>query len=201
MHLDQSLVSLVHCLGMLHHDHCVGATRDHAARCNQARDARPHGLARHNAWGEDLRVQPQDLRRLPTCAESIAGADREAVNARPIEPRYVDLGDHWFRQHAVQAQVQGDGLEAQRTQSDMSVEARDSLIAIHHLEELILSSQAAQCGLNIIHGLSSVSVTRLKMASSKRYTDTDAPCAYPSFLSGTITNPSACAAAASPISE
>jgi hypothetical protein len=94
MNLDCRLAVDLPRLGILHHDHRVGAARDDAAGRDEARHAGPHRQARRDSGSEDFRVQPQDFWRLHAASYSVARTDRKSVGTRAIESRHIDLGDH-----------------------------------------------------------------------------------------------------------
>ena len=124
--------------------------------------------ARRYAWGKYLKVQLQHCRRPHTGSDRVAGANRKSVDARPVEARHVDFGNHLPCQDAVQGSVQRDGLGPEWTQMEMLVKAGDSLVAINHLQELVLLRQAAQGCFDILHAMGPVLTARCGLGSSQR---------------------------------
>ena len=80
--------------GVFLHQHGVGAAGDHTAGRDHGGRAGLDGLQRLDTGGQRFGVQAQH--------RPVGAAYRKAVHARAIEARYVDGGDHVFRQHPAQ---------------------------------------------------------------------------------------------------
>ena len=151
-------------LGVLDHDHRVGAARRHAAGGDQGRGARLDGEVGCHAGGQDFRVQREDFGRSLAGADGVVGAHGKAVDTGAVEPRRVDFGDDRARQHPAQCLRQRHGLAAERLQPQMAVKPRHRLVAADDVEKLLLPRQAAQRRPDVVHRRRTVAGARIAVA-------------------------------------
>src|SRR5690606_20444637 len=122
-----------------------------------------------------LGIEAERLRGALAGADGVARAHREAVDIGAVEIGHVDAGHHRLRQHSPKGLGQGRLLAAQGAQVEVAMEAGDGLVAVDHLQELLLAGEAAEGGFDVRHW------SRLPHSSGRpgllywrRYTVTDA---------------------------
>ena len=122
----------------LHGQHRVGTARQHAPGGDGGSGAREHLLPGKHAGGNRLVVQAQAQRRVLGGAIGVLGAQRETVHVGAVEARHVHLGGDILGEHAAQRLFEGNGLRGERGDVEDRTPATLGLIAIQHLEELLL---------------------------------------------------------------
>ncbi len=150
MHLNLQFASLLEHVGVFHHQHRVGAPRNHAARGkNRCRPLR-NRLGGFHSRRQHLPVQPQQPRAVVRRSSRIRRAHRKPVHIRPVEARHIHLGDNLPRQHAPQRLRQSHPLLTQRPHPQMRPEALFRLVPAHHFQELLLPRRPHQRRLQFI---------------------------------------------------
>ena len=130
-------------LGLLDHDHGIGAARDDAAGGDGRRRARGDRDAGRHAAGQQLGVQPQPARRRLGGAEGIGGAQREAIHRGAVEGRRIGGGGDRHRHHPAERGAERHGFGRQRGEVDGGMEARGGHLGGDDVEELLLPGGAA----------------------------------------------------------
>ena len=145
-HLDRRRFVILDQVGMLDHQHRIGAAWDDAAgrdgSCRAGLDRKRRGMPAD----DDLAVEAQPPRQRVARAQGIGGTDRKTVDIGAVEGRNVDRCGHVLRQHAAKRRGQRDLLAGKRRRIDMARKPRARLLGRDHFEELFLPRRAAYGG-------------------------------------------------------
>ena len=138
-----------HELGLLDHDHGIGATRQHAAGGDHRRRARAHRERRLQARGHDFRVDAQTAWCCVGSTRAVGGAQREAVHAGPIEARDIHRGEHILGQHALPGGAERDPFAGTGSKVEVAAQPGLRLVEPDDLQELLLPGRHGQGGAQI----------------------------------------------------
>ncbi len=133
-------------VGMLNHDDGVGPARQHGPGGDSGRGAGGDGVARRPASRQRLGVQPQRPRPVLARPERVGRLHREPVHVGAVEARHVERGGHVFGQYAPQRRQQRHRLRVQRPQVERRAEAALRLVAVDHVQELLLPERLVHDG-------------------------------------------------------
>ena len=131
-------------LRVLDHDHGVGAARNHPAGGNRHGRARPNHRRRHDARVNRFLAELHGARHFLGRAERVFGDDGEAIHVRAVERRHVHGRDDVGGQHAAERGVERHRFDAARRQVDRGAKAPLRLVAIEHVEKLLLVTHRAR---------------------------------------------------------
>ena len=130
-------------IGMLDHQHRVGATRNHAAGRDHGRSTGQDGQAGGHPRRQHLGIEREDARLGRGRARRIGGAQREAVDVGSIEARHIDSGDDVVSEDPTDGLAERHAFLAERRQLEVAMKAGDRLVPIDHLEKLLLLRRAS----------------------------------------------------------
>ncbi len=152
--------------GVLHHDDCIRAARNHAAGGDQHCLSGMDGCGRDDAGVNLFLTQRYEPRHFFRGAERIFGHHRKAIDIGSIKRWHVDGRHDVSRQHPPQRRIQRNHFNARGRAVDGRPETPLRFIAVDDLE-------------------------KLRPVQPYSQTVTSEPAAKPSLSSPTITNPSA----------
>ncbi len=121
---------------MLDHQHCIGATREHAAGGDHRRMTGNHGLGGHESGREHFVVESQRARRFLHGAERVLRLHREAVDIGAIEPWHVDVRRDVSGEHAAESLRERNEFLAQRSEPQVLAKLCGGLVARNDVQEL-----------------------------------------------------------------
>ena len=101
-------------LGLLDHDHGVGAARHHAAGCDRRRGAGHDFEHGRDPAGDNFRIEREPFRRAVAGARGIGGADSETIDIGAVERRRIDRRDHVTGENAGQRRGERQNFAAER---------------------------------------------------------------------------------------
>jgi hypothetical protein len=130
-------------LRVFDHDHGIGAARNHPAGGNLNRRARPNDRRRHDARVNRFLGDRNGPWHLFRSTERVFGHDGKAIDVRAIEGRHVYRRDHIGGQDASEGGIERHRLDRARCQIESGAKAPLRLVAIQHVEELLLLTHRA----------------------------------------------------------
>jgi hypothetical protein len=178
-------------LGVLDHDHGIGAAGNDAAcgdrRCRTGLDLE----RRRMPAGDHFAVETKAARRGVARPRGVDRAQREAVDVGAIERRHVDRRGDVMREHTAERGRERDRLVRKRREIQVPGKAHARFLGGDHFEKLLLASGPPDRGDQVMLGRARFDACR----HGQGLITTSLPGGYPSLSGGTSIKPSACASA------